>query len=295
MRKKRYYLLGIHANPPSIMVWMYIAIPFLFLVVMYALYADIYLSENPNGKIVPSFAMMATRMKELAFTLDSRTHTYLLWADTLASIFRFVTGILIAAITGLFLGMNIALFPSLNYILLPSIVACSFIPMMALLPILLIVIGIGDAAKISLIFLGVVFFITRDIYATTKEIPRELLVKVRTLGASELALVYRIVLPMIMPRLFEAMRQSLGVAWWALIASEGIAATEGLGYRIFLVRRYFDMAAIIPYVAWITFLAFALYHILLYVEHVLYPWKYPDNGKRTRTFWKWIQKWRQVL
>jgi NitT/TauT family transport system permease protein len=145
--------------------------------------------------------------------------------------------------------------------------------MMALLPILLIVVGIGDAAKITLIFLGVVFFITRDIYATTKEIPQELLVKARTLGASELALVYRVVLPMVIPRLFESVRQSLGVAWWALIASEGIAATEGLGYRIFLVRRYLDMAAIIPYVLWITFLAFAAYSILLYAERRLYPWK----------------------
>jgi NitT/TauT family transport system permease protein len=62
--------------------------------------------------------------------------------------------------------------------------------MMALLPILLIVVGIDDAAKITLIFLGVVFFITRDIYATTKEIPQELLVKARTLGASESALVF---------------------------------------------------------------------------------------------------------
>jgi NitT/TauT family transport system permease protein len=78
---------------------------------------------------------------------------------------------------------------------------------------------------------------------------------------------------MVMPRLLETVRQSLGVAWWALIASEGIAATEGLGYRIFLVRRYFDMAAIIPYVLWITFLAFAIYSILQFVERRLYPWK----------------------
>lgn len=133
--------------------------------------------------------------------------------------------------------------------------------------------GIDDTAKITLIFLGVVFFITRDIYATTREIPQELLVKARTLGASELALVYRVVLPMVMPRLFETVRQSLGVAWWALIAGEGIAATEGLGYRIFLVRRYFDMAAIIPYVLWITFLAFAIYSILQFAERRLYPWK----------------------
>lgn len=280
MQRKKNYLFGIHADPPKKIVWAYIFVPLLLVIITYASCSAWYLANNPNGKIIPSFAMMIHRIGELAFTLDSRTQTYLLWADTAASLFRFASGLTLAATIGLFLGMNVALFPTLEYILLPGIVTFSFVPMMALLPIILIVVGIGDTAKIVLIFLAVVFFITRDIYATTKEIPQELLVKARTLGASELRLVYGIVLPMVMPRLFEAMRQSLGVAWWALIAGEGIAATEGLGYRIFLVRRYFDMAAILPYVAWITILAFVVYHILLYAEYAFYPWKNPgkENG-----------------
>jgi NitT/TauT family transport system permease protein len=271
--RRRSYLLGINASPTPALKWLYVIVPIALVMLLYQIDSTIYLAANPNGKIVPSFSMMAQRIWELAFTQDPRTHTYLLWSDTAASLYRFVTGLVLAAAVGLLLGMNIALFPALQYILLPVVVALSFVPMMALLPILLIVVGIDDAAKITLIFLGVVFFITRDIYATTREIPQELLVKARTLGASELALVYRVVLPMVMPRLFETVRQSLGVAWWALIASEGIAATEGLGYRIFLVRRYFDMAAIIPYVLWITFLAFAAYSILQSAERRLYPWK----------------------
>ncbi len=271
--RKRSYLLGINASPTPVLVWLYVIAPIALVAMMYYFGSAHYLAANPNGKIVPSFSMMAERIWQLAFTEDPRTHTYLLWSDTAASLYRFAAGLVLAAAVGLLLGMNIALFPALQYILLPGVVALSFVPMMALLPILLIVVGIDDTAKITLIFLGVVFFITRDIYATTREIPQELLVKARTLGASELALVYRVVLPMVMPRLFETVRQSLGVAWWALIAGEGIAATEGLGYRIFLVRRYFDMAAIIPYVLWITFLAFAIYSILQFAERRLYPWK----------------------
>jgi NitT/TauT family transport system permease protein len=271
--RRRSYLIGINARPTPALAWLYVIAPIALIAVTYSVESALYLSANPNGKIVPSFSMMAERIWELAFTQDPRTHTYLLWSDTAASLYRFFTGLVLAAAVGLLLGMNVALFPALQYIVLPGVVALSFVPMMALLPILLILVGIDDAAKIILIFLSVVFFITRDIYATTKEIPQELLVKARTLGASELALVYRVVLPMVMPRLFEAVRQSLGVAWWALIASEGIAATEGLGYRIFLVRRYLDMAAIIPYVLWITFLAFAVYSILQFAERRLYPWK----------------------
>jgi NitT/TauT family transport system permease protein len=60
------------------------------------------------------------------------------------------------------------------------------------------------------------------------------------------------------PRLIDALRLSLGSAWLFLIAAEAIASTEGLGYRIFLVRRYLAMDVILPYVAWITLLAFAM-------------------------------------
>jgi NitT/TauT family transport system permease protein len=271
--RKRSYLIGVNASPTATLVWLYVVTPILLLIVLYGVNSMIYLAGDPNGKLMPSFAMMGKRVWELATTQDPRSHSYLLWSDTVASLYRFFTGLSLAAAVGLLLGLNIALFPALKYILLPAVVALSFVPMMALLPILLIVVGLGDAAKISLIFLGVVFFITRDIYGTTKEVPQELLVKARTLGATDLGLVYRVVLPMVLPRLFESVRQSLGVAWWALIASEGIAATEGLGYRIFLVRRYFDMAAIIPYVIWITFLAFAFYSLLIFAQRRFFPWQ----------------------
>ncbi len=60
------------------------------------------------------------------------------------------------------------------------------------------------------------------------------------------------VLPQIWPRLIDSLRLTLGSAWLFLIAAEAIASTEGLGYRIFLVRRYLAMDVILPYVVWIT-------------------------------------------
>ena len=69
-------------------------------------------------------------------------------------------------------------------------------------------------------------------------------------------MVLRLVLPQIMPRLITCVRLALGPAWIFLIAAEAIASTDGLGYRIFLVRRYLSMDVILPYVAWITLLAF---------------------------------------
>ena len=266
-------LFGIHAEPPPWIRRIYPLILFALAIFLYAGVSDKYLAENPGGKVLPSFLTMAEHMYELAFVPDSRTGVYLLWSDTAISLMRFCGGIFLATVCGLLLGVNMALFPGMRSIMLPFVTACSNVPTLALLPILLIMLGIGDTAKVALIFLSVVFYITRDIYGATMDIPRELPVKARTLGASQLALVYRIILPMMMPRLFEAVRLSLGIAWWSLISSEGIAASEGLGYRIFLLRRYLDMATIIPYVLWITLLAFTINYAMIKAQQYLYPWK----------------------
>jgi len=271
-------LFGIHARPPGPLEWI---LPFVIPVVVFVVYdyyATVYLELNPQGKILPSFGMMGQRIWDLAFTLDPRAHVYLLWSDTLVSLIRFFTGLTLAAIVGLLLGMNMALFPGMRLLLLGTVVALSFIPMVAMLPILLIALGIGEEAKITLIFLGLVFFITRDMEGATRRLPKPLLDKARTLGASELALVYRIVFPMILPRLLESIRLNLGPAWLFLITGEAIAASQGLAYRIFLFRRVGpDMAGIIPYVAWIGILSFTTFYLILCLQKHLCGWEGRDE------------------
>ena len=66
------------------------------------------------------------------------------------------------------------------------------------------------------------------------------------------------VLPQVLPRLLDTVRLTLGAGWLFLIAAEAIASTDGLGYRIFLMRRYLAMDVILPYVLWITLLGFVL-------------------------------------
>ena len=79
-------------------------------------------------------------------------------------------------------------------------------------------------------------------------------------------------LPQLLPRLLSGLRLSLGPAWLFLIAAEAIASTEGLGYRIFLVRRFLAMDVILPYVAWITLLAFLMDRLLAWASRRLFPW-----------------------
>ncbi|MGB8145483.1 MAG: ABC transporter permease subunit, partial [Chromatiaceae bacterium] len=105
-----------------------------------------------------------------------------------------------------------------------------------------------------------------------QELPREQLIKAQTLAGNSWQIILRVILPQVLPRLIDAVRLSLGAAWLFLIAAEAIAATEGLGYRIFLVRRYLAMDVILPYVAWITLLAYVTDFGLKQASRRLFPW-----------------------
>lgn len=112
----------------------------------------------------------------------------------------------------------------------------------------------------------------RDLALRVQEIPREQIIKAQTLGASTWQIAQRVVVPQMLPRLLDALRLEIGPAWLFLIAAEAIAADSGLGYRIFLVRRYLSMDVIIPYVLWITFLAFVMDSLLRLVQRKAFPW-----------------------
>jgi NitT/TauT family transport system permease protein len=221
---------------------------------------------------------MVDAVDRMAFTEDRRTGDYLLWADTLASLVRLIVGVSLAAVVGLLVGLNMGIFPGLRALMGSGLTFISMIPPLAVLPILFIVVGIDEAAKITLIFIGVFPLIARDILLATEKIPAQQVTKALSLGATQLGVAYRIFLPQIMPRLLESVRLALGAAWLFLIAAEAIAATEGLGYRIFLVRRYLAMDTIIPYVLWITFLGFTFDWFLKTLLERLFPW-YVERGQ----------------
>jgi NitT/TauT family transport system permease protein len=200
----------------------------------------------------------------------------LLWSDTWHSLKRLLIGISAAAAVGLVLGLNMGLLPGVRSLGLSMITFVANIPPLAILPILFISFGVDELGKTMLIFLGTFPLMTRDIYLAVRKIPREHIVKALTLGSSDAGVVYRVVYPQVVPRLIDTVRLSMGAAWLFLIASEAIASQNGLGYRIFLVRRYLSMDVIIVYVAWITFLAYIADLGLRRLVRRRYPWYAPE-------------------
>ena len=265
-------LFGLFAVVPRKLHWFVAAIPFVVALAIYFVASNVRHHDNPQDKLLPTASQMVSAIVQVAFTEDRRTGKYLLWNDTTSSLKRLALGLGIAAVLGLMLGINIGLFPGFSAFSQSALTFISMVPPLAILPILFIVVGIDEVAKVVLIVIGVFPLIARDITLSVNKIPKQQLIKSMTLGASQLDFAYRIVLPQIIPRLLDSLRLSIGAGWLFLIASEAIASTDGLGYRIFLVRRYLAMDIIIPYVLWVTFIGFVMdFGLRKAVKH-FYPW-----------------------
>ena len=247
-------------------------LPFALVFIAYAIGSDIRLSENPADKLLPAPSTIWDTAVRLVSEGDRRTGRILFWHDTWASLKRLGLGIGISAVVGLVFGLLIGLLPLVRSSLSQFVAVLSMIPPLALLPILFIVFGLGELSKVVLIVVGTLPFLIRDLSQRVIEVPKELLVKAQTLGASTWVIAIRVALPQVMPRLIQGVRLSLGPAWLFLIAAEAIASDLGLGYRIFLVRRYLAMDVILTYVIWITLLAFLMDWVLRYASRRLFPW-----------------------
>ncbi len=265
-------LWGVNARPSRLTQILMGLVPFALLLTLYCIASDLRHKENPDDKLLPTLTQMLTASQELAFEVDSRTGVRLLWTDTSQSLIRLAAGVGAAALTGLTVGLFLGVFGGWRATFLPFVTFLAIVPPLALLPILFIVFGVDELAKIILIFIGTCPLMIRDIYGEVSQLPAEQKVKSLTLGAKGMSYLYRIVMPQVLPRLLETMRLSLGAAWLFLIASEAIAAEAGLGYRIFLVRRYLSMDIIIPYALWITFLGFSMDLALRRLNTWLFPW-----------------------
>ena len=231
-------------------------LPFVALLVLYVVASQLRLAENPDDKLLPALGKIASTFHSYAFEEDSRTGRVLFWADTWASLKRIGSALVISAMLGLVLALTIGVVPRARALLSPLLGTIAMIPPLAILPVLFIVLGLEETAKIALIVIGIAPCIARDLALRVGELPKEQIIKAQTLGASSWQLVVRVYRPLrLRGKQVGALRLSMGSAWLFLIAAEAIASTEGLGYRIFLVRRYLAMDVILPYVVWITLLA----------------------------------------
>jgi NitT/TauT family transport system permease protein len=241
--------------------------------------------DNPEDRVVPTVAQMAKGMWAAAMQPAEEDEApaaeaanawqqfsrSMLWKDTRATARRFAYSMALL-IPAVILGLHMGLFPFAGVFFLRSVLFFDKIVALSLLPILFIAFGIDELSKIMLIVIGVAPTIILDSFNLTRGVAPEQVVKAFTLGAGDFTVAYRVVLKQIAPRILNSIRLNLKAVMLFLFAGEMIASTDGLAYRIALLRRHMGMDIIIPYVLWVALLLFLIDFAMRLLNRKLHPW-----------------------
>jgi len=274
---KTHGLFGLFAEIPWYMRIVLGSVPFLLMILGYWGISALYLVENPDGKLLPSYAQMAERLVVLATQPDRRSGEILLWLDMGSSLKRLLMSMAAAGFVGIMMGIVTAFYPVWRYTLSPFITFFSNVPIISLIAILMLFLGMDELFKFALIFLATVFIVTRDVQNSALKVPNEMITKTLSLGASQRGTVFRVMLPRLMPDALKAIKFVLGTAWVYTLAAEMIRSSDGIGQRIVFARRSVDMELIIPYVMVVTLMAFALNMLMDLWIRIVYPWYQEDE------------------
>jgi NitT/TauT family transport system permease protein len=279
-------LLSINVKPSRAACWTFSWLLFAIGIGLYFYTAQKRHKENPDDRVVPTLAQLAAGLYQAAMSPDgdeaisadaqgqsafARFRNSMLWTDTVASSRRFFYGLALL-FPAVLLGLHMGVFPYVGVFFLRFILFFDKIIALSVLPILFIAFGIDELSKVMLIVIGVTPTIILDTFNLTKSVPPEQLVKGFTLGAGDFDVAYRVVLKQIWPRVLNSIRLNLKPLMLFLFAGEMIASTDGLAYRIALLRRHMGMNIIIPYVLWVAFLLFLVDLTMRLLNKKLHPW-----------------------
>ncbi|MDR2427175.1 MAG: ABC transporter permease [Endomicrobium sp.] len=167
-----------------------------------------------------------------------------LWNNMSISVFRIMTGFFIAVIFGVPLGILCGTFKIFESFIQSVCEFVRYMPVPAFIPLVMVWVGIGEEAKVAVIFLGTLFQIIPMTADNVRSIPEDLINAAYTLGAGRMQVIMKVIVPAIMPKLFETMRMMVGWAWTYLVVAELVAANSGLGYAILKAQRVLKTEAI---------------------------------------------------
>ncbi|MFN5047730.1 ABC transporter permease [Roseateles sp.] len=148
------------------------------------------------------------------------------------TVWRVLGGFVIAAALALPLGVLMGTYKPIEAFFEPFVSFARYLPASAFIPLLILWVGIGEAQKLAVIFIGSFFQLTLMIAVTVGNTRRDLVEAAYTLGVSDRSLISRVLLPGAAPEIAEILRMVLGWAWTYVIVAELIGASSGIGHMI---------------------------------------------------------------
>jgi NitT/TauT family transport system permease protein len=192
--------------------------------------------------------------------------------DAAISTFRVIAGFLASAVVALPLGLFIGAYKPVRAFFEPLLEFARYLPAVAFVPVVLLWTGIGEASKITVIWIGTFFQMVIMLSEDVARVPLTQIEAARTLGATGREVLLLVLLRSSMPAMFDTLRITLGWAWTYLVVAELVAANSGLGYAILKAQRFLQTDRIFVGIMLIGLIGLATDQLLRWVHRRLFPW-----------------------
>lgn len=193
--------------------------------------------------------------------------------NTFVSVQRVIWGFLAGAIPGIVLGMSMGLSPFVRSAVEPMIAATYPIPKLAIMPLILLVFGIGETSKIFTIAIGVFYLVVINTMAGVLNIDKIYLDVAQNFGASRKDFYLTVAFPGALPMIFAGLKLGMGMALILIVAAELSAAKAGVGWMIWRAYDMFDIEQMFTALITLSVLGYIFSVILDTLEKWVLPWK----------------------
>lgn len=197
--------------------------------------------------------------------------------NTWASMRIVLKGFCLACVIGIPLGLVMGFFRPAECFFRPVFEMLRPIPTLAWVPIILLMLGIGDGGKTCIIFIGSVVSLTINTYTGIKGTKKVLLDVAQVGGATRMQMFFRVGVPSAVPMIFTGLRIALGISLATLVAAEMVAATCGLGYMMNQGRKLMITDLIFLGVVVIGVIGYLANLLMGWIEHNIAPWAEEDR------------------
>jgi sulfonate transport system permease protein len=218
------------------------------------------------GKLLPS------PLAVVLATVDAVRHGELLTHLAISAL-RATGGLAIGASLGVLLGLAVGLSRTLQLLLDSPLQMLRAVPALALVPLVILWLGLGEAAKLFIVAVTVVFPVYLNTLHGVRSVDPQLMEMGRVYGLRGAALYREIVLPGALPSILVGLRFALGLSWLVLIIAEHIGATRGLGYVAMNAREFMQMDRLVMTIALWALLGKLADVLARRLERWLLPWQ----------------------
>ncbi len=223
--------------------------------------------------LIPSINTFLASPQQVISALGQEVQAGRYFKDIWASLQRVLVGFIVALACAIPVSFLMGWYPKVRALIDPWIQFFRTIPPIALIPLVILAMGLSEMAKYTIIFIAVFLVSVVTIYQGIREVDKTLVKAAYTFGARDINIFLSVMIPAAFPFILVAARLGIATALTTLIASEMTGATYGLGARITSAQQFMNVSVVLLGIITIGIIGFILDRVLLFVEKKLTKWK----------------------